>query len=82
MNWTRAAALVLLALAVLPAPAVAQEDEDAPVPPVYVPEDQQDGVPSGPPEVCKGQNCLPPEENPVEQCEGQNCTPEPAEESE
>ncbi len=34
---------------------------------------------SGPPAVCEGQNCLPPEENPVQDCEGQDCTPEPAE---
>jgi hypothetical protein len=62
-------------------PAVAQE-EDEPVPPVYVPEEEQDGVPAGPPTVCQGQNCLPPEENPVQKCEGQDCTPEPLEEGE
>jgi hypothetical protein len=82
MSWTRAAALVFLAMVTWPAPAGAQENDDGPVRPVYVPEDQQDGVPSGPPEVCQGQSCLPPEQNPVEQCEGQNCTPAPLEEAE
>jgi hypothetical protein len=80
MAWIHAA----LASAVLLAsglPTAAQQS-DGPVPPVYVPEEQQDSVPSGPPAVCQGQNCLPPEENPVQQCEGQNCTPEPLEESE
>lgn len=82
MSWTRAAALVFLALVIWRAPAGAQEGGDGPVPPVYVPEDQQDGIPAGPPEFCQGQNCLPPEENPVQQCEGQNCTPEPLDETE
>jgi hypothetical protein len=58
------------------------QEEDGPVPPVYVPEEQQDGVPAGPPAICQGQNCLPPEENPVQRCEGQDCTPELLEKSE
>jgi hypothetical protein len=80
MAWIRAAlaSAILLASATL---MLAQQD-DGPVPPVYVPEEQQDNVPSGPPAVCQGRNCLPPGENPVQQCEGQDCTPEPLEESE
>ena len=76
------AALVVAILMASGLPAVAQEEEDGPVPPVYVPEEEQDGVPAGPPAICQGQNCLPPEENPVQKCEGQDCTPEPLEESE
>jgi len=75
MAWMRAA----LASAILLAsglPAVAQDQND-PVPPVYVPEGQRDDVQAGPPEVCEGENCLPPQENPVQECEGQGCTPEP-----
>ena len=75
MAWIHAA----LAMAILLAsglPAYTQED-DGPVPPVYVPEEQRDDVPAGPPAVCQGRNCLPPEQNPVETCEGQGCTPEP-----
>ena len=81
MAWIRAA-LVSTILLASGAAAVAQEQEDGPVPPVYVPEEEQDGVPADPPNVCQGQNCLPPEENPVQQCEGQDCTPEPLEETE
>jgi hypothetical protein len=80
MAWIRAA----LASAILLASATtmfAQQD-DGPVPPVYVPEEQQDNVPADPPAVCQGQDCLSPEENPVQQCEGQDCTPESSEESE
>ena len=76
MAWIRAA-LVSAILLASGAATVAQEQEDGPVPPVYVPEEQQDGVPADPPAVCQGQNCLPPEENPVQQCDGQGCTPEP-----
>ncbi len=55
MAWIRVAlaSAILLASAT---PMLAQQD-DGPVPPVYVPEEQQDNVPSGPPEVCQGQNC-------------------------
>jgi hypothetical protein len=80
MAWIRAARASAILL-VSATPMLAQQD-DSPVPPVYVPEEQQDNVPSGPPEVCQGQNCLPPEENPVQECEGQGCTPEPPEQSE
>jgi hypothetical protein len=80
MAWIRTALASAILLASL-VPIAAQE-EDGPVPPVYVPEEQQDNVPSGPPAVCQGRNCLPPEENPVQQCEGRDCTPEPLEESE
>jgi hypothetical protein len=79
MAWT-CAALVGTILLASGAPVLAQQD-DGPVPPVYVPEVQQDNVPSDPPAVCQGQNCLPTEENPVQQCEGQDCTPGPLEES-
>lgn len=74
------AALVGAILMASGAPVVAQED--GPVPPVYVPEEEQDNVPADPPAICQGQNCLPPEENPVQKCEGQDCTPEPLEEGE
>ena len=79
MAWIRLAlaSVILLASGL---PALAQQDDGA-VPPVYVPEEQQDNLPSGPPAVCEGQNCLPPEENPVQECEGQGCTPEPPEDS-
>jgi hypothetical protein len=80
MAWIRTA-LVSAILLASATPMLAQQD-DGPVPPVYVPEEQQDNVPSGPPAVCQGRNCLPPGENPVQQCEGQDCTPEPLEESE
>jgi hypothetical protein len=80
MAWIRAALASAILLA-SGAPMAAQE-EDGPVPPVYVPEEQQDGVPAGPPAICHGQNCLPPEENPVQKCEGQGCTPELLDESE
>jgi hypothetical protein len=80
MAWIRAALASTILLA-LGAPMAAQE-EDGPVPPVYVPEEQQNNTPADPPVVCQGQNCLPPEENPVQQCEGQNCTPSPLEGSE
>jgi hypothetical protein len=76
------AALVGAILMASGAPVVAQEEEDGPVPPVYVPEEEQDNVPADPPAICQGQNCLPPEENPVQKCEGQDCTPEPLEEGE
>ena len=80
MAWIR----VALASAILLASwvPIAAQEEDGPVPPVYVPEEQQDDVPSDPPAVCQGQNCLPPEENPVQQCGGRDCTPEPLEERE
>lgn len=81
MAWIRAA-LVSAILLASGAATVAQENDgqnNGPVPPVYVPEEQQDDVPSGPPTVCQGQNCLPPEQNPVQTCEGQGCTPEPPE---
>ena len=81
MAWIHAT-LVSAILLASGAATVAQEQEDGPVPPVYVPEEEQDGVPADPPAVCQGQNCLPPEENPVQQCEGQGCTPEPLEETE
>jgi hypothetical protein len=79
MAWKHAALVSAIVLAWM-APAVAQENngqDDGPVPPVYVPEEQQDNIPSGPPAVCQGQNCLPPEQNRVQSCEGQGCTPEP-----
>ena len=45
MAWIRAA-LVSAILLASGAATVAQEQEDGPVPPVYVPEEQQDGVPA------------------------------------
>lgn len=79
MAWIHAAltSIILLASGL---PALAQQD-DAPVPPVYVPEEQQDDAPSGPPAICEGQNCLPPEQNPVQECEGQGCTPQPSDDN-
>lgn len=80
MAWIHAALASVFLLA--SGTSLLAQQDNAPVPPVYVPEEQQDDVPSGPPAVCEGQNCLPPAENPVEACEGQDCTPEPLEESE
>ena len=54
--------------------------ENQVVPPVYVdPEEEAEDQanPEQPAIACKGQNCLPPQDNPVRECEGDNCAPDP-----
>jgi hypothetical protein len=70
-------ALSIAAILLSPTWSAAQETDDVPVPPVYVPEQDQDGVTSVPPATCQGLNCLPEQENPVLECEGQGCAPAP-----
>ena len=57
----------------------AMAEEDGPVPPVYVPdnEDHDANAPEQPVIHCEGLNCLPPEENPVLECDGPDCDPTP-----
>jgi hypothetical protein len=58
--------------------AAALANDDSPVPPVYVPDNEDDAdVPEQPPIHCQGQNCLAPEANPVLECEGPDCDPAP-----
>ena len=78
---TRIRAMLACAILVASGPVFAQEEE-GPVPPVYVPEEQQGDAPSGPPATCQGQDCLPLAENPVQECKGQDCAPEPVDEGE
>jgi hypothetical protein len=54
-------------------------EENGLVPPVYVPnhEDQDYNAPEPPVIHCQGLNCLPPEENPVLECDGPDCEPTP-----
>lgn len=74
MTWIRA---TLVSAILLASGTPVMAEDDGAVPPVYVPEEKRDNIPAGPPAVCEGRNCLPPEQNPVQTCEGMNCTPEP-----